>query len=463
MGLRARLAAFIGGDSYQNAVTFTPELEEAIRRHSSNSGVQVTYLKALQVSTVMRCAAIISDDLCSVPWKLYRKVGTRRVEERSHPLWDLIHSSPNDWQTSFEFRKTIGLHLALTGNAYVWLNRVRGKIIEMIPFEPNMVTVRRNPDWSLEYRLTFPDGTQALIPAKDIWHLKNHSWDSYKGLSALSYAREAIGLSIAIEEGQAKTHKDGVRPSGILTVDQVLDETQFKAFRKMVDLQYGGRLNAGKPMVLDKTTKWEQLSMTGVESQTIETRGFQIEEICRGMGILPIMVGYTGDKGSTYASAEQMFIAHYKTSTRVWHRNVEQSGDKHLLSRADRADGYYTGFVDQELLRGDSKARGEFYKLLWMIGAITGNEVRGMEEMDEIEGLDRPWAPLNSAPIGTDGMPMVADTTAPATQALLALLRGHPDADLADNFLEAFKASDPVAQQMFLSHLSAETQPSAGH
>ena len=110
----------------QNAVEFSPELEAALlgRVHG-----ELNWQKAIQVTTVLRCAVIRAEGICSVPFKLYRKEGNRRIEARDHPLWDLIHSSPNEWQTSFEFRKTIGMHLALTGNAYVYLNRVRGRIV----------------------------------------------------------------------------------------------------------------------------------------------------------------------------------------------------------------------------------------------------------------------------------------------------------------------------------------------
>lgn len=458
MNLIQRIRDLIGFDR-KDAVEFSPELMAAIKL---NGGTEVSWETALQVSTVLRCAAIISEDLCSVPWKIMRdESGGRKVEDKDHQLYNLITYGPNDWQTSFEFRKTIGLHLALCGNAYVYINKVQrrsgDKIVEMIPYEPSKVHVCRKSDWSIEYRLYDHNGNETVATSRNVWHLKNHSWNSYKGLSALAYAREAIGLARDIESDQRSTHKNFARPSGVLTVNQDLDPKQFEIYRRLIDKQVETRLRLGLPMVVDKNTEWKQMSYTAVEAQTIENRGFQIEEVCRDMGVLPIMVGYTGDKGSTYASAEQMFLHHYKSCTRVWHQNFQESADRWLLSEQDRRNGYYSHLVDLALLRGDSKSRGEFYRLMWMIGAMTGNEIRAFEDMDRKDGLDFTWAPLANAPIGDDGMPMLADVQSDIATVDNNLKQGDPE-----DFIKAFQAASPAAQVRFMSVLRGRIKPEEG-
>lgn len=449
---RARVAAWIGGKDYQDAVEFSPELIAAMR--GDGAGGSVSWQRAIQVSTVLRCAVLRAEEICSVPWKIYRSDGDDRIEVSDHPLAALFRYGPNEWQTSFEFRSSIGLHLALCGNAYVWLNRVGRRIVEMIPIEPADITVCRKTDWSLEYRWSLPDGKFLVLGSKDIWHIRNHSWDSYRGLNALQYARKAIGLSEDIESAQSDAHKNYAKPSGVLSIDQVLDPAQFKETRKLIDAQVSTRLSRGLPVVVDKTMKWQQLAVKATDSQSIENRGFQVEEIARDMGMLPIMLGHSGDKSITYASAEQMFIHQFVHNIRPRHRAFEQSGDKWLLSAEDKRSGLYTGLVGQELLQGDTKARGEFYKLLWMIGAITGNEVRKFEDMNRLPGLDRPWAPLANAPIGEDGMPMVTNTTATDNNYLTG------DDSAAKAFREAFRNASPSARQMFLAHLSGDAGPS---
>lgn len=414
----------LAGISQEKSNTTYGEIDlwnDLFRGRATVSGVAITWKRALEVTTALRCASIIAEGICSVPFKLYQRVekngNAQRREARDHPLWTLIHAGPNDWQTSYEFRETIGLHLALCGNAYVFKNRVRGQIVELIPFVPSDVVVERAADWTLTYRVNGPDGTQQVFPDEAIWHVRGRSWNSWMGLETIHLAREALGLAIATEESHARMHDKGVRPSGVLSVEGTLDEAQFLKWRKWVDAYYAGRENAGKALILDRAAKWQSQQMSGVDAQHIQTRGFQIEEICRAFGVLPIMVGYTGDKSATYASAEQMFLAHVVHSIRPWHRRIEQSADKFLLTSDDIRKGFYTGFVDAELLRGDAKTRAEYNKIALggsgNPGWLSPNDVRAFDELEPRDGLDHIYAPTNSGPIGADGVPMVPKKEAP--------------------------------------------------
>ena len=393
---------------------------------ATRSGARVSWKTALEVTTVLRCASIIAEGICSVPWKLYQRVEenkkTVRSEARSHALWDLISVGPNDFQTSFEFREQIGFHLALCQNAYVFVNRVRGKIVELIPLEPNHVSVERRSDWSLHYRVTGIDGAQEVFPAATIWHIKGRSWNGYEGLETIRLAREAVGLALSTEETHARFHANSVRPSGILSVEGALDENDYRQYRRWIEKRYQGVSKTGGVIIADKAAKWQSTQMSGIDAEHLATRGFQIEENCRAMGVLPIMVGYSGDKSITYASAEQMFIAHNTHTTRPWHRRIEGSADKWLLTRQERAAGHYFGFVDSELVRGDIKTRYEAYKSAIDAGWMLPEEPRGFEEMPYVEGLSRPRAPLNSGIVGPDG----------TVQAPKGLARGGPPAKPED-------------------------------
>ena len=164
-------------------------------------------------------------------------------------------------------------------------------------------------------------------------------------------------------------------------------------------------------MILDRSAKWLQQSMSGVDAQHIETRRFQVEEVCRALRVMPIMVG-SSDKASTYASAEQMFLAHVVHTLSPWYERLEQSIDVHLLTPADRAGGVYAKFVVNALLRGSTKDRGEFYARALGAGGspawMTQDEVRALEEMNPMGGkaAELP-VPLNATkpPAATDGPP----------------------------------------------------------
>src|SRR5690606_27452958 len=116
----------------------------------------------------------------------------------------------------------------------------------------------------------------------------------------------------------------------------------------------------GKPIIVDDAAKYASMAMSAVDQQLIETRKHQIEEICREFGVMPIMVGHA-DKTATYASAEQMFLAHVVHTLAPWYQRIEQSADVNLLSEEDLAEGYYTKFTPSALMRGAASDRAAFY------------------------------------------------------------------------------------------------------
>ncbi|WP_193188827.1 phage portal protein [Nisaea sediminum] len=343
-----------------------------IRR--ARSGQVVTHETALQTMAVLACVRVLSNGVAQVPFKLFQKSGDERKEATGHPVFDLLHRRPNEWQTSFEYRETIMLHLLLAGNHYSFKNVVNRKLMELIPLEPGNVTVKREVSGRLRYLVQGADGKQEEFPQEAIWHIRGPSWNSWLGMDAVKLAREAIGLSLATEAAHADLHANGAWASGTYSVDGTLDEEQHKKLEAWIKKSISGP-NRGAPLVLDHAAKWLQQSMSGVDAQHLETRRFQVEEVARGLGVIPMMIGVT-EKTATYASAEQMFIAHVVHGLAPHYERIEQSADVNLLTKEDRQAGFYTKFNADGLMRGAAKDRAEFLWKIWSMGAINSNEVR---------------------------------------------------------------------------------------
>ncbi len=368
---------------------------------AARSGVTVNARTALECSAVLACVRVIANGLAQVPFKLYRAEGRNRHPAVGHGLYDLVDMAPNDFQTAFEFRHMLALHLCLTGNAYVWLNRVGGRIIEMLPYPPGSVSIERD-GWTLTYRITTQDKRFITVPAGDMWHIRWLSWDGVSGLDGVRLAREAVGLSLALEAHGASAFKSGVRLSGVLSTDQRLTDGQRADLKKAWYAAYGGAENTGKAAVLGFGMKWTPLSIPNDAAQYVESRQYQVEEVCRAFGVLPIMVGRS-DKASTYASAEQMFLQHAVHTLGPWYACLEKSASRWLLSDEERRDGYYFKFNVNGLMRGAAMDRAEFYTRLYGVGALSPNDIRELEDMNPYEGGDEYRVPLNMAEPGTDG------------------------------------------------------------
>lgn len=371
----------------------------------SRSGVSVTWQNAMEVATVKACVAVIANGVAQVPWKLYRETEGRKEAASDHALHGLLYRKPNGWQTSFTFRETLIWHLALTGNAFVWKGMVGRdrRLVALEPVEPGRVTVKRASDGALTYEVRADDGAMRPFDADEIWHIRGASWNSWLGLDATRLARDAIGLSIATEAAHADFHSGGARVSGLLSIKEDVGPEKFTFLSAWLDRHSQGGDRAGKPLVLDGGATFTPFAMTGVDAQHLETRKHQIEEICRAFGVMPIMIGHA-DKTATYASAEQMFLAHVVHCLSPWYERIEQSANASLLTDAERADGYYTKFNPNGLMRGAAKDRADFYTKALGSGGhgtawMTRNEVRALEEMDPKEGGDEfPTAPAPTPP-----------------------------------------------------------------
>jgi HK97 family phage portal protein len=381
-----------------NAAFREPFWSDIFTSVKSTSGKTVTVTTALQVMAVLGCVRVIAEGIAQVPLKVFqeREDGGRNVA-KEHPLFRILHRKPNPWQTSFEFRETLAFHTSLAGRFIAFKNVVRGRIVELIPFEPECVTVRRNSDRSLTYCVSSTEtGESKEFPAEAIWHIKGPSWNGWDGMEILRLARDAIGLSIATEEAHSLLHANGGQTSGMYSVESTLTEPQYRQLRDWIDRNISG-LNKFKPFVLDRGAKWIPTSMTGVDAEHLATRKFQIEEVCRAFRVMPIMIGFS-DKTATYASAEQMFLAHVVHTLMPWYERIEQSIDVNLLTDKDDAEGFYAKFLPNALMRGAAKDRGDFYYKLWQMGALNANQIRALEEMNPYEGGDVYRVPLNTEP-----------------------------------------------------------------
>ncbi len=389
----------------------------------SKSGPAVGWLSALRCSTMLACTRRITDAVATVPCKVKRGIpGTNRVQDATdHSLYNLLATAPNEWMDSLQFRETLIAHCVVAKGGFAFINRVRGKIVELILLGAGDVQVKPQPDRSIKYRVTAPDGTSELLDQSMIFHVRGLSWDGYHALEAVQLAREALGLSLAIEQTHAMLHAHGARPSGIVSVPKNLDEKELIRLAAWVRKHYGGLDNVSRVMVLDGDAKFTPFDMKGVDAQHIELRKFEVEEICRFTGVMPMVIGFPADMAAR-AAVESIMSMHLAHTVRPWHRRFEYAANRQLLTRQELDDGLYVKLVDGEFLRATAKDRAEYNK-----AALGGNgnpgwasidDVRGWDDMDcYVPGTDpgsHIYAPLNSGPIGSDGVPRGNAAPAPA-------------------------------------------------
>lgn len=356
------------------------------------AGVAVTDKTALQVATVLACVKVIADGCATPALRVFREGAEGRRERASNiPEYRLLERRPNEWQTSFEWRRQMTIHAALTGSGLSI--KVRGdnrRVRELIPVMPGRWDVRRVSRYDVRYRCWDDFGFIGEFAPDEVFVINGVQWDWLASMNAVHLARSAIGLAIATEKSQAAMHENGMRPSGVYSVEGTLSTEQHDRLTAWLKTKAGAARHS-EPLVLDRNAKWQSLAVNGVDAQAVETRRLQVEEICRAYGVFPIMVGHS-DKSATFASSEAFFAAHVKHTLAPWHRAWTQRIDEMLL---DGAGPLFAEFDVRYLMAGSMKDRAQWARTMAEMGIYTRNEIRDEEGKDPLPGLDEPLTPMN--------------------------------------------------------------------
>lgn len=346
---------------------------------NSSSGVQVDELRSMQTSAVYACVKILAETIASLPLHLYKKGKDGKNESaEQHPLFSCLYEMPNDETTSFEFRETMMTSLLLWGNAYARKIRKNGHVTELWYLKPNLMTVERDTQTG-KIKYTYSDDiTNQTYEYKpdQIFHIKGLSLDGVKGLSPIAQAREAVGLSLATEEYGAKFFGNGARPGGVLEHPGILKDPE--KLRESWNKVYQGTRNSHKVAVLEEGMKYHTIGIAPEDAQFLETRKYQVNEICRIFRVPPHLVGDL-DR-ATFSNIEHQSIEFVQHTIRPWLVRWEQAISRSLLDEKERLL-YFAKFNVDGLMRGDYKSRMEGYAIGRQNGWLSINDIRRLEDM----------------------------------------------------------------------------------
>lgn len=381
------------------AITESSELAKLLGAGGTNAGVSVTPDSALRVTAVYACIMVISETVAQLPFILYERDGRKKRRATDRKLYSLLHDAPNSFQTSFEWRMTKVAHALTRGAGYSYINRnpVTGEPLELLPMHPDRVKVEQLRDYSLRY--TFRDGEGKLVPLRQdqVYRIMAFSMDGVTPSNPLEYHRQTVGIAMAADKHTALSFKNGAKMTGILRNESHFSSDEVaKRVRESWDEAFSGD-NAYKTPLLEDGLDWKQVQMTNKDAQYIETRQFQVEDICRIFRVPPHKVQHL--LRATFNNIEHQGLEFVQDTILPWNIRLEQAAVRDLLSLADRRR-YFPELLVEGLLRGDSKTRAEYYSSAIQNGWMSPNEAREKENMDPRENGDEFYRPLNMEPTG---------------------------------------------------------------
>lgn len=353
--------------------------------------------EALKVNTVYACINVISNSVAALPFDLYRRTGSGREKAIKHRLYKLT-KYPSIDTPGFNFKEALAVNLLIWGNAYIEIVKTGGAVRELnlIPSEYVHVSKKQNGEYI--YTVQRDKGPSAVFSSLEggIMPIAGKSYNGREGLSPVDLGLRSIKLSKALENFGLQYFERGARPSGFLKTPHKLSEKAFINLKRSFMQQYMGSANSGKMIVLEDGLDYVTAQNGNSDSQFLQARQYQVEEIARIFNV-PLFMLQSTEKTTSWGSGLETLNNSYLTHCLLpILRRIEEAYNFYLLTDKEKAD-YYFEFNTEGLLRADTKTRFEAYHTGIMDGWLSPNDVRTKENMPAIEGGNVYYMPVNMA------------------------------------------------------------------
>lgn len=361
----------------------------------TSAGIHVTEEKSLTLPAVWSAVTRISSTVSSLPLHVYQRDSEGKQKAPNHPLYPLLHDSPNPLMTAMQFRRTLTAHVLLWGNGYAWIQRnPRGQVEALWPLPPDSTTpqlteVDGQP--RIIYHTVLFGQTKTLMDY-EVLHIAGLGYDGIRGYSVIGMEREAVSLGLSMQTLAGRLMGNNAIPPTVLVHPGSLSPEAQRNLVKAWREDYGGP-NQGKIGVLSEGIEIKQLSMPLKDAEFLAQRNYTVADIARIFNI-PLSMLEGSDKAATYASSEQFNLWYIQHTVRPWLITWEQAISLRLFTDQERKT-YFAEHSIEGLLRGDSQARAEFYSKMFSIGAFSINDIRELENMNDIPDGDKHFVPLN--------------------------------------------------------------------
>lgn len=365
-----------------------------------DTGIHVTPEIAMSVSAFWAGITFVARNLGSMPAIVYERYEVRDGKEgkrraKKEPLYRTLHRRPNRQQTPMEyFEMAIG-HVMLRGNFYArMVEGSRSFAEQLIPLHPDLVIPERLPSGLIRYTVYGRPGTEPeKLFADTVHHVRGFMSDGVTGISLPAVASRSIGAAVAAETFAARLLSRGVTAS-LAVMAPPGDEESDNKLRRAIQSYLTGLDNAGGVLIVPAGATIDKLGISPHDMQLLPAREHVVREAARWLG-LPTQVLADAGKEPTHASSQVFALQLVTQCFRPMAIRFEQPMERDLILERDE-ERLFIEFLLDALLRGDLKARAQFYQLAILAGWMTRNEAREKENMDPgPEELDEFWQPTN--------------------------------------------------------------------
>ena len=342
----------------------TPEVDDVLLQALIN-GEAITREKAMTLPAVAGAVDFISNMVASMPVKLYKYKQNRVEEVEGDIRVSLLNGDTGDTLDAFQLKKAMVEDYLLDKGGYAYIRRNRNEVTGLFYVEPIRVSLINN------YKPIYKDYTILV---------EGNSYKPYEFLKLLRKTKngsEGIGiteeLSKALETAydtllyQLGLVQSGGNKKGFLKSQRKLGQDEINALKRAWRNLYAN--NTENVVVLNNGLEFQEASNNSVEMQLNESKKTLEAEINNIFHI----------KDDFYETFKQAIYPIVKAFTTALNTT--------LLLEKEKGK-YFFDFDVKEIIKANVKERFEAYKVAKETGWLSFNEIRRMENMNYIEGLD---------------------------------------------------------------------------
>lgn len=369
---------------------------------TTGSGYAVSDYTSLAVATVFACLSKLAGAVLQLPLHQYaRSANGDRERLEPTPLWWLLNEQPVANWTAASWKEWIVRCVHLRGDQHTEILRKPGissggAIAGLKPHHPDCVHAHCYQTDAGEHRLAYDiyeplSGEVRTVDQDDMLHFTGFGFDGLRGVSVIQHAaRNAVSNELAASDFMGKSLGSGAMPKIALTFPNKLTPEQSRVMRESFVETYGAGITQKRfPLILAEGGTAVPLNISPVDLELLGSRRLDKGQICEAMGVPPILIGDSEKTTSWGTGIEQIMLGFVKLTLAPHLCRWEEELNRKLFRRA----GQFVEFDLDGLLRGDSKAQADAFRLaLGGPGSGDGwmsvNEVRKLKNQKPLDGAE---------------------------------------------------------------------------
>jgi HK97 family phage portal protein len=361
---------------------------------------------SMKLSAVYRCVDVVSDSIGAMDFIVKTRVGKEWSKNIDHFALPMLNSQPNPAMSKFTFMKTTVAQILLNGNAYIWIHRNDVGNPVSLQLINGIVLLFIKPDLNIYYEFQdYYTHESGLIDGDDMIHIMNFSYNGLLGVSTLTHAANIIGLAQSSDAQAKGFFSSGANMSGIISLPGKITPTSAAALKSSFSaaLQYDSTTGiSGGIAIMEGGAEFKSITVNPKDAQMLETRQFNITDICRFFGVPPVKAF---EAGGTKTNVESYQLEYIADTIMPFAEKINNEFNRKLFRPSQRSRNKVIMDL-KKLMQANLQTLADYYSKMILTGTYSPNDIcRELDLEIDPSGNDRYYqvnlAKLGSVPTAT--------------------------------------------------------------